>query len=40
MFKTLLRNIHADHTAQEAVVRASSLDWTIVSPGILNDEPA
>ena len=40
MFKTLLRNIHADHTAQEAVVRASSLDWTVVRPGLLNDEPA
>ena len=40
MFKTLLRNIHADHTAQEAIVTASSLDWTLVRPGILNDDPA
>ena len=40
MFMTLLRNIHADHAAQEATVRASSLDWTLVRPGILNDEPA
>lgn len=40
MFRTLLRNILADHTAQEALVRASSLDWTIVRAAILNDEPA
>ncbi len=40
LFMTLLRNIHADHTAQEATVRASSLNWTLVRPGILNDEPA
>ena len=40
MFMTLLRNIHADHTAQEATVRDSSLNWTLVRPGILNDEPA
>ena len=40
MFTTLLRNILADHTAQEALVTASSLDWTIVRAAILNDEPA
>ena len=40
LFMTLLHNIHADHTAQEAAVRASSLNWTLVRPGILNDEPA
>lgn len=40
MFRTLLRNILADHTAQEAIVRASALDWTIVRAAILNDEPA
>ena len=40
MFRTLLRNIHADHTAQEAIVRASSLDWTIVRAAILSDDPA
>lgn len=39
MFRTLLRNIYADHTAQEAVVRESGLDWTIVRAGVLNDEP-
>ena len=40
LFKTLLRNIHADHTAQEAIVRASSLDWTIVRAAVLSDDPA
>lgn len=40
MFMTLLRNIHADHTAQEATVRDSALNWTLVRPGILHDEPA
>ena len=40
LFRTLLRNIHADHTAQEAIVKASPLDWTIVRAAILNDEPA
>ncbi len=40
MFRTLLRNILADHTAQEEVVRASSLDWTIVRAAILTENPA
>ena len=40
MFKTMLRNIYADHQAQEAVVSDSSLDWTIVRAAILKDEPA
>ncbi len=40
MFRTLLRNIYADHAAQEAIVRASSLDWTIVRAAILSDDPA
>ena len=39
IFKTLLRNIHADHSAQETVVTGSSLDWTIVRAAILKDEP-
>lgn len=39
MFKTLLRNIHADHTTQEAAVRATGLDWTIVRAAILTDDP-
>lgn len=40
LFSTLLRNIHADHTAQEALVRASTIDWTIVRAAILHDGPA
>ena len=40
LFKTLLRNIYSDHETQEAVVEASSLDWTIVRAAILKDEPA
>lgn len=40
LFKTMLRNIYADHRAQESLVRASSLDWTIVRAAILNDQPA
>lgn len=40
MFGTLLRNILADHEAQEALVRASALDWTLVRAAILHDGPA
>ena len=40
IFRTMLRNIYADHEAQEAVVGGSSLDWTIVRAAILNDKPA
>jgi len=40
LFKTMLRNVFADHQAQEAVVRRSSLDWTIVRAAVLNDRPA
>ncbi len=40
MFKTMLRNIYSDHEAQEALVKQSSLDWTIVRAAILKDNPA
>ena len=40
MFGTLLRNILADHTAQEALVRDSTLDWTLVRAAVLHDGPA
>ena len=40
MFKTMLRNIYSDHETQEALVKQSSLDWTIVRAAILKDEPA
>lgn len=39
MFKTMLRNLYADHTEQEAVVKESGLDWTIVRAAILKDDP-
>ena len=40
IFRTLLRNIYADHAAQEKIVLECRLDWTIVRAGILKDEPA
>ena len=40
LFKTLLRNLYADHQRQEEVVMDSSLDWTIARAGILSDDPA
>jgi putative NADH-flavin reductase len=36
---TFLRHAFADHERQEAVVRGSSLDWTIVRPPHLKDGP-
>ena len=40
LFKTMLRNIFADHHTQEALVQESPIDWTIVRAAILKDEPA
>ena len=39
MFGFLLREAYADHEAQEAVVRGSGLDWTLVRPGAFTDGP-
>lgn len=39
MFGILLRSAMADHETQEAVVRASDLDWTIVRPGAFTNGP-
>jgi putative NADH-flavin reductase len=39
-FTTLLRGIYADKTAGEAVIRASTLDWTLVNPPILTNDPS
>lgn len=36
----LLRNVYRDKDRQEAVVRASGLDWVLVRPVVLSDEPA
>lgn len=38
-FATLLRSASADHEAQEAAVKESGLDWTIVRPSGLTDTP-
>lgn len=34
-----LRKVYADKNRQEAIVRDSGLDWTIVRPSMLNDKP-
>jgi len=39
LFRTMLRNVFADHHTQEALVKESLLDWTIVRAAILKDEP-
>ena len=36
----VLRGVYADKTRQEAVVRESGLDWTLVRPGALTNGPA
>lgn len=36
----LLRKVYEDKDRQEAAIKASALDWVIVRPTILNDEPA
>ena len=38
MFGLLLRRAYADHNRQEAFIRQSDLDWTIVRPGALTDD--
>ncbi|WP_420138825.1 NAD(P)-dependent oxidoreductase [Sphingomonas sp.] len=35
----LLRNVYADKNRQEAIIRASGLDWTLVRPSLLNNKP-
>lgn len=39
IFPLLLRNVYADKNRQEAIIRDSELDWTIVRPSILNNKP-
>jgi putative NADH-flavin reductase len=39
MFGFILRQVFADHQRQEALVKNSNLDWTIVRPGALTDGP-
>lgn len=40
MFGLLLREAYADHAAQEALLKQSDLDWTIVRPPAFTDGPA
>lgn len=39
VFPLVLRRIYADKDRQEALVRASDTDWTLVRPGFLTDGP-
>ncbi|TPI25815.1 SDR family oxidoreductase [Mesorhizobium sp. B3-2-1] len=36
----MLRKVYEDKDRQEDAIRASTLDWTIVRPMVLNDKPA
>ena len=38
-YAALLKNSRTDHEAQEAAVKQSGLDWTIIRPSGLNDKP-
>lgn len=38
IFPLLLRKVYADKNRQEAIIRSSKLDWTIVRPSILNNK--
>lgn len=38
MFGLLLRRAYADHVAQEAAVKESGLDWTVVRPAAYTDD--
>ena len=39
LFRSLLRNVFADHEAQEGIIEQSPLDWTIVRAAVLKDGP-
>ncbi len=34
----LLRNVYADKDRQEAIIKGSDMDWTIVRPSVLNNK--
>jgi uncharacterized protein YbjT (DUF2867 family) len=40
IFPLLLGKVYADKNRQEAIIRASGLDWILVRPVVLNDQPA
>jgi uncharacterized protein YbjT (DUF2867 family) len=37
LFPLILQRIYDDKSAQEEIIRASGLDWTLVRPGILTN---
>lgn len=39
IYPLLLRKVYADKNRQEAIIRDSKLDWTIVRPSVLNNKP-
>ena len=39
LYATVLKSSREDHEAQETAVKASGLDWTIIRPSGLTDEP-
>ena len=39
IFPLILRNVYADKNRQEAIIKGSDVDWTIVRPSILNNKP-
>jgi uncharacterized protein YbjT (DUF2867 family) len=40
IFPLLLRHVYADKNRQEAIVKESGLDWVVIRPSVLNDEPS
>jgi uncharacterized protein YbjT (DUF2867 family) len=39
IFPLLLKKVYADKNRQETIVRNSGLDWVLVRPSLLNDQP-
>ncbi|QJX10007.1 NAD(P)-dependent oxidoreductase [Rhizobium brockwellii] len=39
IFPLLLRKVYADKNRQEAIIKGSDLNWTIVRPSVLNNKP-
>jgi uncharacterized protein YbjT (DUF2867 family) len=39
IFPLILRKVYADKDRQEAIIKDSLLDWTIVRPSVLNNKP-
>lgn len=39
IFPLILRDVYADKNRQEAIIKGSDVDWTIVRPSVLNNKP-